>query len=89
MTHRIPLDHLTSDQYDAMCDRIDRTGFAEARRDRYAALLNRTTHLLGITHAHRGQGGHDVLGENLTCAGCALRDEICDALADTGPAAAR
>lgn len=62
----------------------DRALRAETERDRHAALLNRTTHLLGITHAHRGQGGHDVLGENLTCAGCALRDEICDALAAAG-----
>ncbi|MDX3516239.1 hypothetical protein PV755_46415 [Streptomyces caniscabiei] len=24
MTQRIPLDHLTSDQYDALCDELDR-----------------------------------------------------------------
>jgi hypothetical protein len=140
MNQRIPLDDLTSDQYDQLYDRAEyteaevmrlygllgesdaelerlreqtaavgeyyrRAELAEAKRDQlydriaeldhYAALLRRTVSLLETTHAHRGQGGHDVLGANLTCAGCNLRDQILASLdgpdqpptAATGPTA--
>jgi hypothetical protein len=53
---------------------------AEAQRDHYAALLRDTVSLLETTHAHRGQGGHDNLGANLTCAGCAHIETIRAAL---------
>jgi hypothetical protein len=56
-----------------------------AERDRYAALLRDYLSLADVTHAYAIQGGHDSLGENLSCAGCALRDRIRAAL--DGPAA--
>jgi hypothetical protein len=34
MTRRIPLDHLTSDQYDQLCERLER---AETEADAWAA----------------------------------------------------
>ncbi|MGJ5831389.1 hypothetical protein [Streptomyces ossamyceticus] len=36
MTHRIPLDHLTSDQYDRLCDQLDRV---RALADRWENAL--------------------------------------------------
>lgn len=53
---------------------------AEAERDQLADLLRRTADLLDVTHRYRSQGGHDLLGVNLTCSGCALRDKIRAAL---------
>ncbi|MDT0306851.1 hypothetical protein RM780_07725 [Streptomyces sp. DSM 44917] len=46
------------------------------RAETAEALLRRASHLTETTHALRGQGGHDQLGPDLTCAGCALVSEI-------------
>lgn len=35
-------------------------------------LLRQYVDLAAVTHPHGAHGGHDHLGENLTCAGCAL-----------------
>ena len=43
----------------------------EARR-----LLREVLSLFEITHKYGSQGGHDVLGEDLGCAGCALAGQI-------------
>jgi len=51
------------------------------RADRHEALLRQYLSLTDITHKYPIQGGHDCLGVNLTCAGCALADEIRAALA--------
>lgn len=39
------------------------------------ALLRRYVDLAAVTHEHGSMGGHDRLGENLSCAGCALTAE--------------
>lgn len=39
------------------------------------ALLRRYVDLAAVTHAYRSMGGHDTIGENLSCAGCALTAE--------------
>lgn len=39
------------------------------------ALLRRYVDLATVTHAYRSMGGHDNIGENLSCAGCALAAE--------------
>jgi DNA-binding CsgD family transcriptional regulator len=52
-----------------------------AARDQHADILREYIQLADVTHAHRIQGGHDSLGENLSCAGCALRDKARTALA--------
>lgn len=44
-------------------------------------LLYDTVRLMEVTHAYRIMGGHDCIGENLTCAGCALLNRIRDHLA--------
>jgi hypothetical protein len=54
---------------------------AEAARDQHADILREYIQLADVTHAYRIQGGHDSLGENLSCAGCALRDKARTALA--------
>jgi hypothetical protein len=49
----------------------------EAERQRAEAaeaLLRRWVDLTAVTHKYPIQGGHDCLGENLTCAGCALAE---------------
>jgi hypothetical protein len=46
------------------------------RAERAEALLRRYVQLADVSHAYRIMGGHDSIGENFTCAGCALRDEI-------------
>lgn len=38
-------------------------------------LLRRYVDLAAVTHAYRSMGGHDTIGENLSCAGCALTAE--------------
>lgn len=51
----------------------------EALRARAATaekLLRAVVELNAITHKYAIQGGHDCLGENLTCAGCALDNKI-------------
>lgn len=67
---RLTVDTITSDQLDALQDRADRA----------EGLLRRYVSLADVTHKYRAMGGHDSLGANLTCAGCALRDEIRAAL---------
>jgi hypothetical protein len=47
-----------------------------ATLERAEALLRRYVQLADVTHAYPIMGGHDSIGENFTCAGCALRDEI-------------
>jgi hypothetical protein len=49
---------------------------ALGRADRAESLLRRYVRLADVTHAYPIMGGHDSIGENFTCAGCALRDEI-------------
>lgn len=48
----------------------------QTRAVRGEALLRRYLQLADVTHTYPIQGGHDCLGANLTCAGCALRDDI-------------
>jgi hypothetical protein len=50
------------------------------QRDRYAALLAEFVQLADVTHQYRSQGGHDVIGVNLTCAGCDLAARVRTAL---------
>lgn len=47
----------------------------ETRLASAEALLRRLTDLAAITHAYGSMGGHDRLGEGLSCAGCALTAE--------------
>lgn len=39
-------------------------------------LLRRFVELADVTHKYRSMGGHDTIGENLTCAGCALAEQV-------------
>ncbi|MEU9703048.1 hypothetical protein [Streptomyces sp. NPDC047981] len=50
------------------------------RAERAEALLREFVSLANLTHQYPAMGGHDCLGQNLTCAGCALRDKIRAAL---------
>ncbi|MGW5477666.1 hypothetical protein [Streptomyces sp. NPDC004008] len=45
------------------------------RAEAAEALLKRYVDLAAITHKYPIQGGHDCLGENLTCAGCTLAEQ--------------
>lgn len=69
--NRKTADTINDDELDALYVRL------EAAEE----LLRRYVQLADVTHKYRIQGGHDVLGANLTCAGCALRDEIAAVLA--------
>lgn len=40
------------------------------------ALLSEFVTLAKVTHKHRSMGGHDALGENLTCSGCELMRRV-------------
>lgn len=42
------------------------------RAEAAEALLKRYVDLAAVTHKYRIMGGHDCLGENHSCAGCAL-----------------
>ncbi|GGT43486.1 hypothetical protein [Streptomyces purpureus] len=53
---------------------------ATQRAERAEALLREYVSLANVTHQYPAMGGHDCLAENLTCAGCALRDKIRAAL---------
>jgi transcriptional regulator with XRE-family HTH domain len=50
------------------------------RLGRAEKLLRRFVDLAAVTHRYGAMGGHDSLGENLGCAGCALRDQARSAL---------
>lgn len=47
----------------------------DRRVEEAAVLLRRFVDLAAVTHAYRLMGGHDTIGENLSCAGCALAAE--------------
>lgn len=53
---------------------------AVQRAERAEALLREFVSLANVTHQYPAMGGHDCLGKNLTCSGCALRDKIRAAL---------
>jgi hypothetical protein len=55
------------------------------RADQAERLLRRYVDLADITHKYPIMGGHDCIGENHTCAGCALRDEARAALEQPTP----
>jgi hypothetical protein len=40
------------------------------------ALLNDLVTIVDVTHRYRGMGGHDILGENLSCSGCELAGRV-------------
>ncbi|MEU5043207.1 hypothetical protein [Streptomyces griseorubiginosus] len=40
------------------------------------ALLNEFATLADVTHKYRAMGGHDALGENLSCPGCELAGRV-------------
>lgn len=64
----------------ASLDRLSRRAFrAEAERDAGRALLRGVELYLATIHRHAGQ--HDVLGADLTCAGCELLGRVERALA--------
>lgn len=45
-----------------------------ARAEAAEALLQRYVDIAAVTHRYRIMGGHDSLGENLSCSGCALAE---------------
>lgn len=47
-----------------------------ARAEKAETLLREVLELADVTHKYPIQGGHDTIGENLTCAGCALAVQI-------------
>lgn len=49
---------------------------AEAAED----LLRRYVDLAGVTHKYGSMGGHDALGENLSCSGCTLARQAAEHL---------
>jgi chromosome segregation ATPase len=53
---------------------------AVQRAERAEALLKRYIDLAAVTHKYPIQGGHDSLGENLTCAGCGLAEQATEHL---------
>jgi hypothetical protein len=46
-----------------------------ARAEAAEALLHRYVEIAAVTHKYRIMGGHDSLGENLSCSGCALAEQ--------------
>lgn len=46
------------------------------RAEAAEVLLRRYVELADVTHKYRIMGGHDTIGENLTCAGCQLADQV-------------
>ena len=46
-----------------------------ARAKAAEALLERYVGIAGVTHKYPIMGGHDSLGENLSCSGCALAEQ--------------
>jgi len=46
-----------------------------ARAEAAEALLKRYVDIAAVTHKYRIMGGHDSLGENLSCSGCALAEQ--------------
>lgn len=72
------------DQLRAVLERTqNRAADLATERDQHAALLRRTEQYLAATHQYIAR--HDVLGENLGCAGCDLLSRIRTALADPAP----
>lgn len=45
-----------------------------ARAEAAEALLQRYVDIAAVTHQYRIMGGHDAIGENLSCSGCALAE---------------